>query len=212
MKKTIVIIITSILFIEGCAEPAEKSKLNEKDSVSFKQSTQLVLLDKVIAKYNNKSVLFSVYSLEKEVFKKTYSNISGLKLGVLFQNNSDSVNHILLSFENELMKTSIENQKDVLKKIDEWNSLYFMFNSLVNMNYKAPVYAEEIIFELPETKHLFKNYIENPAQDWGSLDVSQISEVYFDFIKYMVDIDTSERIKIISKFVSFIQTKQKSRN
>lgn len=214
MKKNILTLIICLPFISGCAEQNNNTAIPKtaitisKDSSLYSNQQNSLLLDRVIRKYNIQTVVFGIYSLDKDFFKRIDPKINALKLGG-FVNRPDTLKKIIQVYERDVLVKDALNQKRIIKKINEWSAFYFMFNSLVSIEYQHPVYTEEIIFELPETKHLFKNYLESPTQDWGSFDVAQISEINFDFIKYMVELDSKNRIKIVSKFVLFIQNKQK---
>lgn len=207
-KKTLILALMIMLFGQSCNGHDQKSNASVmNDSSSVRQSSQIVLLKKVISKYSEKTVFFALYSLEKEDNKNLNSKINAFKWGELFRAKPDTVGYIFMSYEKKLLGFDKNTQKQKLKRLDEWISIYLMFNSLIGMEYKEPVYSEEIIFELPETKHLLKKYLESPAQDWGSLDVAQISELYFDFVNYMVGLDPKKRIEIVSKAVLYIQKK-----
>ncbi len=188
----------------GIVDKSELNSLPEKNVVAEERLGKDIL-SPAINKFNRNAVFLAIYSLEGNSLKSfcPEQNIKIVQLHSLIEKNADTLTFLLSRYSAYLNGFDKSKQNETLQRIDKWCSLYFLFNTLADLNYgEEQVYHSQIIYEIPQTKSLFNKYLVDKAQDWGSLDVSQGYLVYYDFLKYLSGLSSKEQASYINLYIT----------
>lgn len=148
------------------------------------QETKDSFCDIFSTKENKEDFFIALYFVNRE--KKYKINLPlQYKDSWKFNNQIDS---LLLNKEEEfLILNKVKNNKVILADIKKWTEIEKMLNFPSKDNFSSEVFTHTI-YDLKETKFLFKKFLQSSTQDYSSLDENQKGEIYFDTINYLFNL------------------------
>ena len=102
----------------------------------------------------------------------------------------------------------IQDNSALVKNVWNWAESYTITYAITNLR-KTITFAE-IMYEMPETKHLVLSLLQNEKnQYWGSLSSSQNCELFYLFSDYVVSLNEEKRINLYKKLFSKVEVEMK---
>jgi hypothetical protein len=181
---TIVLIISLNSFSQRknyFTEIIEEYEVRAIESLYFNTTSQ-----KLIANYLELNIdEFDINSYSQKIYS--------------FQDESE-----LQKFIEYIGKATVEYSRDdkneIYNHIEVWCSLSEALQLPYIFEIESLSESHEIIANLPETEHLIDRYISVEGQYWGSLSSSQTSEVYYDVMQYLMNLDTKGKLKFLKDY------------
>ncbi|HMR81717.1 MAG TPA: hypothetical protein PKE30_01245 [Niabella sp.] len=104
---------------------------------------------------------------------------------------------------------AMNQNKNGVRALVKWCENEVFLNALLKspLNSKGKVYFEELMDELPKTKEILKKYLKKQNQYWGSLDVEQSCNLYYDILLYLQSLDEKQRLMFFRSYLNILTEK-----
>ncbi len=209
------LILLTILILVGCG--SNRSKKDSGDKIENNKSNEITsdsnslkkpgFLQDILRVYDTSKVLTAFYlnfgrelpNFTKIIDTSTFS----FKCGIENYFDTTDRKSILNRIDSEVNKMGVQQANFYEERISLWCENDIILNIILNskLNDKN-LFFEELISETPHTKHLMNKYVKFKGQDWGSLDINQSCELYYDVLQYLANLNETERLDFYEKYFS----------
>jgi hypothetical protein len=192
MKNTISILL--VLIITLFAARAQNLAVNNAskslfDSL-FSSKCDSILIYTAVLKSQTGQHLFS-----ESRYKKYYNSA----LNRLMFNNSGDRKRFEEIIVSEFNQLSQEEQTQILSISYSWCKYSIITDSILLLN---NAYLEEVLFNIPRAKPLFKKYIFSKKQTWESLSLWQVEDLFQNFMDYLYGLSEHMRNEFLVEFAA----------
>lgn len=153
---------------------------------------------------NRFNYLFSMYdsvNITRAVFSLGYSQLDTAHFYLLV---SDDYIDSTTTYKNIQLYLNDSN----ISVINNWCLLDDFISKLSRSSLGKDITFDEVFYNLDITKKFFKKYLNNPSQYYGSLDIQQSSQLYFDVLNYLAKSESDLQLDFMINYLKYIQSQQ----
>ena len=160
-----------------------------------------------VSQYSKSRVLAAVYHTDSSMLGSIPGIAEARNIEYFFSQMGPLADSLLARADSRLtaMPRAAANQwmARLLRRLDNDALLQAILNDRLN----SDVFFEELIAELPQTKHLLKHYLTDSAQYWGSLSDAQVIQLYEEVLDYIGKLHEKERLALFRQYFDLAFTK-----
>lgn len=203
MKYYSTLIIMLFSFCNAHPKPEEVIK---PSVIKLKEDTlQLQYLQELAAQYGENKLITAIFLTDKK-FAASYSGvidsmtIPWCRLEDIFKRANNTIHQTLSGIDSSLALLTEKERKLITGRVDTLLKNDILLSSVVNDHLFIGLEFGEIVNSIVETKPLLDQYLKDPKQYWGSLDLNQSCKLYYDVLLYSTSLNQQNRIRFFTSY------------
>ncbi len=124
---------------------------------------------------------------------------SAIEVDADVSSNIDSV-YLLID---SAMTVEHEHGMTIVARLSQWCRVKSVLDATPEIC-SSDFYFEELVYTIPQSKHLFNKYLTSEDQYWGSLSVEDSFDLYYRVIEHFSRAEPKERADFIARYTTLL--------